>query len=86
MKEQTIIKLTNHLKTVIADNISMNAYSEKIGLPTSYFCMKRKAVEQAKEAGTISDEDYNIIMDLFKQIDARPRLRATKKEPTPGYY
>ena len=50
MKEQTIIKLTNHLKTVLADNISMNAYSEKIGLPTSYFCMKRKAVEQAKEA------------------------------------
>lgn len=86
MKEQTIIKLTNHLKTVIADNISMNAYSEKIGLPTSYFCMKRKAVEQAKEAGTISDEDYNIIMDLFKQIDARPRLRATKKEPTPDLF
>lgn len=86
MKEQTIIKLTNHLKTVIADNISMNAYSEKIGLPTSYFCMKRKAVEQAKEAGTISDEDYNVIMDLFKQIDARPRLRATKKESTPDLF
>jgi hypothetical protein len=86
MKEQTIIKLTNRLKTVIADNISMNAYSEKIGLPTSYFCMKRKAVEQAKEAGTISDEDYNVIMDLFKQIDARPRLRATKKESTPDLF
>lgn len=83
MKEQTIIKLTNHLKTVITDNISMNAYAEKLGLPTSYFCMKRKAVEQAKEAGTISDDDYTTIMGLFEQIDARPRLRAkvTKKDP-----
>ena len=86
MKEQTIIKLTNHLKTVLSDNISMNAYAEKIGLPTSYFCMKRKAVEQAKEAGTIPDEDYSVIMDLFKQIDARPRLRTSKKEPTPDLF
>lgn len=86
MKEQTIIKLTNHLKTVLSDNISMNAYAEKIGLPTSYFCMKRKAVEQAKEAGTIPDEDYNVIMDLFKQIDARPRLRTSKKESTPDLF
>ena len=62
MKEQTIIKLTNHLKTVLSDNISMNAYAEKIGLPTSYFCMKRKAVEQAKEAGTIP---MKIIMSLW---------------------
>lgn len=87
MKEQTIIKLTNHLKTVLTDNISMNAYAERIGLPTSYFCMKRKAVEQAKEANTISDEDYHTIMDLFSQIDARPRLRAkvAKKESTPEF-
>ena len=86
MKEQTITKLINHLKTVLQDNVSMNAYAEKIGLPTSYFCMKRKAVELAKQAGTISEENYNIIMDLFSQIGNRPRIRISKTESTPDLF
>lgn len=78
MKEQTITKLINHLKTVLKDNVSMNSYAEKIGLPTNYFYTKKKAVEQSKSAGTISEGHFNEIMQLYNEINLRPRLRTPK--------
>lgn len=78
MKEQTIIKLVNHLKSILAKGISKNAYAAEVGLPTNYFWLKKQSVEDAYSIGTIADEKYTEISDLFKQIDARGRIRSPK--------
>lgn len=79
MKEQTIIKLANHLKSVLAKGISKNAYAAEVGLPTSYFCIKKSAIEEAYSTDSISEEKYTEISDLFKQIDARGYIRSPKQ-------
>lgn len=78
MKEQTIIKLVNHLKSVLVKGISKNAYAEETGLPTNYFWMKRKALEEAKLSDSITIETYNKVVDLYKQIDDRGIIRTSK--------
>lgn len=78
MRETTIIKLINHLQTVLDSNLSMNAYAEQIGLPQNYFWVKRQAVEQAIESNKISQEQYDIIMGLYKEIQDRGVVRIAK--------
>lgn len=78
MRESTINKLIDHLESVLESNLSMNAYAELKGLPQNYFSIKKQAVQQAVEADKISTENYDTIMDLFGQIQARGRVRVAK--------
>ena len=78
MRKATILKLVNHLNKVINENISMNAYLKKEGLPSNYFFIKKKTVIQDKESESISDDDYNEIMSLFKTINNRQISRNNK--------
>lgn len=79
MRETTIIKLINHLQAVISSNLSMNAYAEKVGLPQNYFYLKRKQIDSDYQDRKVPNEAYAIITDLFKQIDARGRIRVSKE-------
>ena len=80
MRNETLVKLISHLHNVIKDNVSMNAYAEKTGLPQNYFCNKRKQLEFDYEANKVSNEQYSTVMDLFKQIKERGYVGTTKSK------
>lgn len=78
MREQTVIRLIHHLKSIIDRGISKNAYANNSGLPTSYFWQKKKQleIEGVPSNPSLCEE----ALDLYNTIEYRGRAGSSKKE------